>query len=171
MTAMQLRSPEEMVRRISWRHRRRDLSTWALPQALPSRVSADAVQARRRRRPAGTAGYLLETFTLTLMGELGPDPDDLLSQLIDRIRTLLTRPISRAQDGQNLQPDEFHDYRKGDGSWAGSLRLRIVSDIETRHVHTLFHGGTVQIAGTYTPINCFSPRIDASAHLRQEVSG
>ena len=162
LTGMQRDTPDEMVRRVSWRGNRHGQQTWAIPQALPSRVSADQVNARRRRRPAGAASYLQQILVITVVGGLGPEPDSLLLLIVDKISSLLGRPVTQGGDPGNLQPDEFHEYRGGDGVWAGSLRLRITDVEEAKHTHALLHGAVADIAGAFAPVSCYSPLVDGS---------
>ena len=170
MTNMRRQGPECMISKIAWRHGHHQPEVWALPEALPSQLRADRIEERRRRRPVGAGAYLAE-FTVTVAGALGLHPDQTLTDLLNHINTSLGRTLQHGTTDKALQPDQFFEERDGAGGWNGILVYRLTNGMETRHLHSMIHGGSTSIGGADSPITAFNPKANATCHARPRSGG
>ena len=139
---------------------------WAQPAVLPERVRAARVQARQRRQPAGPAAYFNELATVTLAGPQGPDPDKLLSALLEQMSTCLGRRFTRGRSDGELAPDTFWERRDGAGNWNGQVVLRIPALSELRALRQVVHGASVDVAGSLATLALTNPRLDSEPVCR-----
>ena len=170
ITNMRRQDPECMMN-IAWRQGHHQPEVWALPEALPSQLRADRIEERRRRRPVGAGAYLAELTTITVAGALGPHPDQTLTDLLNHINTSLGRTLQHGTTDKALQPDQFIEERDGEGGWNGILIYRLTNDVETRHLHSMIHGGSINIGGAESPITAFNPKVNATCHARPRSGG
>ena len=162
LTAMHQQNPEHAVQRLTWRRGHNDGGVFALPEALPARVTADRAMARGRRRPAGIARHQEELVTLAVRGPLGPCPETLLTELVAQVQLALGRPLARAPGDNGLQHDHFRERREGNGTWDGSLVLRLQSLDDTRNLYALAQGAVLDIGGATSTVHCSNSRLDAT---------
>jgi hypothetical protein len=110
----------------------------------------------------GANAYLAEILSVTISGSLGPSPNQLLTEMLARLRTALGRTLQHAPAHGALLPDQYREERDGMGEWSGVVTLRLVNFDEISHLSAMLHGASVDIGGAFSPITTYNPRVDST---------
>ena len=95
--------PNECVLKVKWRPRYHGGRPWASPEATAAQMQAIKVQAgiKLAGKVPGT-GRDLEG-SLEVVGNLGPEPADLMSCIMQAVSTKLGYPLTKRDEGSPLE--------------------------------------------------------------------
>jgi len=156
---------------ITWRKPHQQPAIFAAPEMLQTRSVATRREDTHRARPSRMSRYRQAQVFTHVQGPLGPDPDQLLSAMLEHIQLALGRTTEMGTSEDALEPGQCWIFRDGTGLWKGSFVHQLPDIADAIAVHQLMQGSTLQVGATFAMISVRNSRLDADPALCQRATG
>ena len=137
LTELHMANPNRAPRSVRWRHIKGH-GIWARPRALINMAP------KGRGRPHPGRLYLL------LQGSMGPNPPDLLREIIRRVQDITGATLGEQVQEDDLSPNQWRPELDLGGCLTGHIELMVGSEQEVhqRTIPLLVTGDSL-VAGTF----------------------
>ena len=171
LTRLMKENPGECVLRIKWRPSYHGGRPWATPEATTEQLRAVRAQAaiKLQGRSPGI-GRDLES-TLTLQGNLGPEPVDVLVSLMQAVSAKMGANLARREEGEVLEAGDWCVlYHPGTIDPNGRVRVRLQNADDAKLLQEAIHAQPVVVGGENVAVQVSNPallKLPANTHSHQ----
>jgi len=141
-------NPYDCILRIQWRQSYHGGRPWALPSATTQQIQAVRVQARAKLSSRGGKIDRPLESSITVEGNLGPDPAGLVRIMMGNIQTKLASPLQEVIEGSELRIGQWlmclHPPTQEP---TGRIKVMVANSSAAKELEKAAHNQVVNVGG------------------------
>ena len=148
LTDLMRNDPYSCILRLQWRQSYHGGRPWALPAAISQQVQAVCVQAKERLSGRCASAAASQESTISINGNLGPNPVELIRHMLNSIQAKLGFPLREVPDVDHMSVGDWAiHFLPSSQVPSGKVKVVLANSLSARELKKAAHNQSVTVGG------------------------